>query len=138
MQPINLQHQLQLNTASVTSSPTRYRSQVQTQISTSSEVEPPVSFANTPNTLRVPSSGYGGAIPRRTVISRDSSADSTASDAPASSAPSMASHKRTCFCGHYSEVRKRPLNRYILYTMYIPLKIENVVVSTYFMMNYEK
>jgi len=103
VQPINLQHQLQLNTASVTSSPTRYRSQVQTQISTSSEVEPPVSFANTPNTLRVPSSGYGGAIPRRSVISRDSSADSTASDAPASSAPSMASHKRTCFCGHYSE-----------------------------------
>ena len=73
---------------------------------------------NTPfNTLRVPSSGYGGAIPRRSVISRDSSADSTASIDAAVTATSVASmttansvmasmvSKKTCFCGHFTEVR---------------------------------
>ena len=50
----------------------------------------------TSNMLRVPSSGYGGAIPRR-PFSRDSSAESTSSSVAADTT-------KTCFCGHYTEV----------------------------------
>ena len=65
----------------------------------------------------MPLTGYGGAIPRRSVISRDSSADSTASSidaaVAAASVASMASvnsvtasmvSTKTCFCGHFTEV----------------------------------
>lgn len=47
--------------------------------------------------LRVPSSGYGGAIPRR-PFSRDSSAESNSSSCTGDNTT------KTCFCGHYTEV----------------------------------
>lgn len=49
--------------------------------------------------LRVPPSGYGGAVPRR-PISRDSSAESSEGSSTASS-----NDTKTCFCGHYTEVQ---------------------------------
>ena len=55
------------------------------------------------NTLRVPPSGYGGAVPRR-PISRDSSAESTTSSTGSND------NTKTCFCGHYTEVKP-----YVLY-----------------------
>lgn len=45
--------------------------------------------------LRVPPSGYGGAVPRR-PISRDSSAES-------SEGSTASNDTKTCFCGHYTE-----------------------------------
>ena len=58
--------------------------------------------ATTSNMLRVPSSGYGGAIPRR-PFSRDSSAESS------TSLSTPADTTKTCFCGHYTEVSPRGL-----------------------------
>lgn len=49
--------------------------------------------------LRVPSSGYGGAIPRRPPFSRDSSAESNSSSCTGDNTTT-----KTCFCGHYTEV----------------------------------
>jgi len=48
--------------------------------------------------LRVPPSGYGGAVPRR-PISRDSSAESSEGSTASSN------DTKTCFCGHYTEVQ---------------------------------
>ncbi len=56
------------------------------------------------NMLRVPTSGYGGAIPRR-PFSRDSSAESNSSAVVV--AEEVTNITKTCFCGHYTEVSSR-------------------------------
>jgi len=77
---------------------------------TSNAQQPPLSLETasgatsqtTSNMLRVPSSGYGGAIPRR-PFSRDSSVESTSSSA--------ADTTKTCFCGHYTEGPSGPSSK---------------------------
>ena len=66
--------------------------------------------ATNSNMLRVPASGYGqlGAIPRR-PFSRDSSAESNSSNTGPERAAKLADITKTCFCGHYTEVRIRIL-----------------------------
>jgi len=63
----------------------------------------PPQLASTSNMLRVPPSGYGGAIPRR-PFSRDSSAESSTSSTTADTT-------KTCFCGHYTEGPSGPSSK---------------------------
>jgi hypothetical protein len=84
--------------AAAGSSPTQLRSRRPSSSSRSPSPSPRARSPSTPqvtsncnNTLSVPTAAFGGAIPRR-QISRGSSSESN-------------TEAKTCFCGHYSEVR---------------------------------